>query len=153
MERPESMQPRAVLLVRLSHLGDVVHALPVFHALRARYPEARLGWAIQPEFADLLRGLPGLDQILRFDRRGGPRAWLALARELRAFGAELCVDAQGNLKSAAVTRLSRAARRVGLARQDWREPLGHRVLHASAPPSGAAHALDRMLGLAQWLAG
>jgi heptosyltransferase-1 len=150
---PAGFQPRAVLLVRASHLGDVVHALPVFHALRARYASARIGWVVQPEFAGLLRGLPGLDALIPFERARGARAWPPLVRALRAFRAELCVDAQGNLKSAAITRLSRARLRVGLARTDWREGLGHRVLHASAPACDGAHALDRMIGLARWLVG
>lgn len=149
----EPIDPRAVLLVRASHLGDVVHALPVFHSLRARFAAARLGWVVQPEFAGLLRGLPGLDALIPFERARGARAWPPLLRALRAFRAELCVDAQGNLKSAAITRLSRARRRVGLARADWREPLGHRVLHASAPAGSGPHALDRMIGLARWISG
>jgi heptosyltransferase-1 len=145
-------EPRRVLLVRLSHLGDVVHGLPVYHAMRARWPHARLGWVVQPEFAGLLRGLPGLEGALLFDRRGGVSAWPRLWRELRAFDADLAVDAQGNLKSAAITRLSGARRRIGLARADWRERAGHWVLHASAPPAAGPHALDRMHGLARWIA-
>ncbi|TAJ12543.1 MAG: lipopolysaccharide heptosyltransferase family protein [Planctomycetota bacterium] len=152
MAWPDGVEPRAVLLVRASHLGDVVHALPVFHALRARCPSARIGWVVQPEFAGLLRGLPGLDALIPFERARGARAWPPLLRALRAFRADVCVDAQGNLKSAAITRLSRARLRVGLARADWREPLGHRVLHASAPPCDGPHALDRMIGLARWIA-
>ena len=42
-----------ILLVRLSHLGDVVHALPVFHALRGAHPRARIGWAVQRDRVDL----------------------------------------------------------------------------------------------------
>ena len=53
-----------VVLVRLSHLGDVVHALPVHHALRRALPAARLAWAVQPEFAGLLAFVPGLDVVV-----------------------------------------------------------------------------------------
>lgn len=153
--RPVPREER-ILLVRLSHLGDVVHALPLFHALRAAHPEARIAWAVQPEFAPLVRGLAGLERVVPFERRGGARAWLALHEALARFGATLAVDAQGNLKSAFVTLCSGAPRRVGLARQDWREPLGAHVLTERAPPvrarGGGPHALDRMLGLARHLA-
>lgn len=146
-----------ILLVRLSHLGDVVHALPVFHALRAAYPRARIAWAVQREFASLLEGLPGLERVVTFDRRGGARAWLDLREELAAFDPVLTVDAQANLKSALATLTSGAPRRVGLARVDWREPLGHAALTECAPPARSQgvvpHALDRMLTLARHVAG
>ena len=143
--------PDRILIIRLSHLGDVVHALGVFHALHAAYPRAEIGWVTQPEFADLLRGIPGLSRVFLFGRRDGWRAWPRIRRELREFGADLAVDAQGNWKSAGVLWCSRAPRRVGLARADWREPLGSWVVNNAAPPLApeAVHAMDRMLALAR----
>ncbi|MBI5364270.1 MAG: glycosyltransferase family 9 protein [Planctomycetes bacterium] len=145
--------PHRILIVRLSHLGDVVHTLPVFHALRASQPEAELAWVVQREFADLLRGLPGLARTIEFDRRGGARAWRALRRELADFGADWALDAQGNLKSAAVTRLSGARRRTGLARSDWRERAGSFLVPERAAPSRGLHAIDRMRALCEHIAG
>jgi len=146
-----------ILLVRLSHLGDVVHALPVFHALRAARPRARLGWVVQREFAPLLEGLPGLDEVLVFDRRGGARAWLELSERLARFDATWSVDAQGNLKSAMVALAARAPRRSGYAWSDWRERAGALSLTDSAAPAstrGAAlHAVERASALAAHVAG
>lgn len=137
----------------MSHLGDVVCALPVFHALREAYPDAALGWVVQPEFAGLVEGLPGLQRTFRFERRGGLRAWLRLRRELADFAPELAVDAQGNLKSAAALLLSGARRRAGLHPSEWRERAGARVLSEAAPPSGGIHAIERMLALARFVSG
>jgi len=139
--------PCRIVLLRTSALGDVVHALPVYHALRELWPQAALGWVIQKEFASLVEGLPGLERVLHFDRGGGLRAWRSLARELAAFRPELAVDAQGNLKSAAATWLSRAPRRVGLARVDWRERPGALALTERAAPASGPHAMDRMQAL------
>lgn len=147
------MEPRRIVLVRTSHLGDVVHALPVWHALRGRYPRAELAWVVQAESASLVEGLPGLARAFRFGRRDGWRAWPRLRRELRAFGPDLAVDAQGNLKSAAATWCSGAPRCLGLARGDWREPLGARVLTERAEPARGVHALDRARALAEAIAG
>jgi ADP-heptose:LPS heptosyltransferase len=146
--------PRAprILLVRLSHLGDVVHALPVFHALRERVPQAEIAWAVQSEFASLIEGLPGLACVIRFRRDEGFSAWGSVWRELRGFGADWAVDAQGNAKSAAVTLFSLAPRRSGLAREDWREPFASGVLTDCAPRARGPHALERMRALAEWVA-
>lgn len=136
-----------ILLVRLSHLGDLVHALPVFHVLRRAAPHARIAWAVQPEFAPLLSGLPGLERTIPFERREGWRAWRRVRAELARFAPELAVDAQGNWKSAAVCALSGARTRLGLARADWREPSASWACNARAGAAAGAHALDRMQAL------
>ena len=70
----EVPSPERILLVRLSHLGDVVHGLPLLGVLRRRWPRAEIGWVVQPEFSGLLEGIPGLDRLFLFDRQGGLRA-------------------------------------------------------------------------------
>lgn len=144
-----------ILLVRLSHLGDVVHALPLFHALRERFPGARIAWAIEPAFAGVLDGLPGLDARILFSRREGAGAWPALAAALASFSPTWVVDAQANLKSAAVSLCAPSARRSGLHKRDWREAAGARALHDWAEPvaQDPAHAIDRMLALARHVCG
>jgi len=144
-----------ILLVRLSHLGDVVNALPVFHALREEHPSAQIGWVVQPEFSDLLRGLKALDRVFLFDRRGGGGAWLKLKEDLLTFGAHWTIDVQGNIKSAVACLCSGAPRRSGLHRSNWTEPFGANVLTEHAPPLAGGlrtHALERSLHLARFLA-
>jgi ADP-heptose:LPS heptosyltransferase len=53
-----SETPRAsrILIVRLSALGDVVHALPMLDALRRAQPEAQIGWLVEEKAASLLAG-------------------------------------------------------------------------------------------------
>lgn len=151
---PSTDPPQRILLVRLSHLGDVVHALPIYSALRAKFPSAALAWAIQPEFADLVEGLPGIDRVLSFDRRGGLRAWWRLRKELVAYAPDWTIDAQGNAKSAAVTFLSGARRRSGWHASDWTEPAGALALNDRAPriaPASPPHAVDRARHLAAYL--
>ena len=44
----------AILAVRLGAMGDVIHALAAVAALRDAFPEARIGWAIEERWAELL---------------------------------------------------------------------------------------------------
>lgn len=141
-----------ILIVRLSHLGDVVHALPVYHALREAYPAAELGWAVQSEFAQVLTGLPGLARTFLFERRQGLAAWNHLRSEFTAWQPDWAVDAQGNTKSAMVTLTSGAARRSGLARADWRERFASHTSTDRAPEAEGSHAVDRMVALARHVA-
>jgi ADP-heptose:LPS heptosyltransferase len=143
--------PQRIVIVRLSHLGDVVHSLPIYHALRLAHPAAEIAWVVQPEFREVLESLPGLDHVFVFDRRGGLRAWPRLRRELALFRADWTVDAQGNLKSSVVTLCTGARRRSGFERADWTERLGAWALNDPAPrlESGTVHAVGRALHLAR----
>lgn len=141
--------PRRILIVRLSHLGDVCHALPLYHALRKAYPDAELGWAIQPAFQDLVSSLPGMGPLFLFDRRGGFSPWTRLRKELRHWQPDWAIDAQGNWKSAWVTRLSGAPRRVGFHKRDWQEPLAAWAMTERAQQTTGKHCIERVQQLVQ----
>lgn len=117
-------EPLRILIVRLSALGDVIHALPVLAALRARLPAAFIGWVVEEKpAAPLLAGHPLIDKLFVVPRRWlkSPRAVAKLRRELRAENFDVALDIQGLAKSAVAARLSGAPGRIGLARPDARE--------------------------------
>lgn len=151
IQESTAVSPR-ILIVRLSHLGDCVHALPLFHALRERHPRAEIGWVIQREFQSLVEGLPGLSACFAFEREGGLSGYGRSWSQLGAFGAEWAIDAQGNGKSAALLLASRAHRRTGRARSDWQEPFFSGVLTDSAAPQTGPHALDATRALVRHVA-
>ena len=152
---PPPSTPERILVVRLSHLGDIAQAIPLIHALRERWPSAEIGWAVQPEFAELIEPLA---TILPFDRRGGLGAWRTFREAARRFSADLVIDAQGNWKSAVAAMIAasgpRRCRRVAFARSQWQEPLAARLLRPElvSPPEGP-HLVQRALGLAAHLTG
>jgi ADP-heptose:LPS heptosyltransferase len=55
---------RNILLIKMSSLGDVVHALPTLCALRQRFPSAKISWLVDARYEALLRGHPCLDEII-----------------------------------------------------------------------------------------
>ena len=71
-------------ILRLSAIGDVVHAMPLAMGLRRAFPGARISWVAQRSAAPLLVGHPAVDEVLVYPRRGGPRVWLDFLRRLRA---------------------------------------------------------------------
>ena len=143
-----------ILIVRLSALGDVLQTLQALAALRAARPQAALGWAVERRFADVLAGHPDIDRLFVLERRPGggvaanARAFLRLRRELRAWRPDVAVDAQGNLRGAAVARLSGAPRRIGLPRGEAREGAAH-LAGETVPgaPHDREHRADRALRL------
>ena len=164
--RPSLSQinPRRILLIKPSALGDVVHALPVLSLMRRRWPEAHIAWLITPNCAGIVEGHPQLDEILLF-RRGQfglrkPRSLLNLlkfAGRLEEKHFDLAVDLQGLLRSGWMTWCSRAPVRVGFA--ESRELAWWFYTHRVADPlgqhntsrSGQRHAVERYLDVAEAL--
>lgn len=125
---------RRVALIRLSSLGDVVHALPVAHALRAAWPRCELTWIVERREEAILAGNQDLDYVVSVDTRGwrrelrrvrGARGALgeigSLAQRLRAGRFDVALDLQGLWKSGVITWLTRAPLRVGFAMRHCRE--------------------------------
>jgi len=147
---------RSVLIVRLSAVGDCVHALPAIAALRAARPDLRIGWAIDDRSAPLLAGLPEVDEFFVLPRRALAGkgllarcgAFLALRRKLRAAGFQAAADLQGLAKSALVTLASGAPLRIGLGRAAGARELSWLACNCRPEvPAGARHVAERSAAL------
>ncbi len=143
-----------LLIVRLSSLGDVIHALPL--AANAHAADASVGWLVERPFAGLLEGNPHCAEIFTADtKRWRQRllsrsTWEELAElrgRLRAFAPDRTIDVQGLWKSAIAARAA-GAPVVGFRGQARREA-GSAALASVrvAPSAGAAHVVDRNLAL------
>src|ERR1700683_5308489 len=55
------------LIVRLSSIGDIVHALPAAAALAESFPSAQIDWVVEKRHAVLLEGNPHLRRIVAID--------------------------------------------------------------------------------------
>ncbi|MBL8748220.1 MAG: glycosyltransferase family 9 protein [Planctomycetes bacterium] len=129
----------SVLLVRLSAMGDLVHGLGAVEALHHVRPQWRLTFVTQPMFAPLLRGVPGIHRVVEFARRDGLRGVRRLRASLREDRYDVALDLQGNWKSAAVTLLSRAADRIGMAPSMRQEPMSAWLLRRRIRFDGQPH--------------
>jgi heptosyltransferase-1 len=135
--------PRSFVIVRLSAIGDVLHAVPAAVTLKKAFPRARIGWAVEGRAADVLAGHPAVDHLFRLPRGWlkSPQAVLALRKQMRAFDADVAIDMQGLLKSAVATLLSGAAVRIGYARPAAREFAWCAYTHAIT--ASAPHIIER----------
>ncbi len=104
-----------ILIIKMSSLGDVFHALPCLYALRKTYPQARITWAVHQAFAGVLPGKPWIDEIYLVDRkRIKELSYLReLRRDLHERHFDLVIDLQMIAKSALVSFLSGCSTRIG----------------------------------------
>ncbi len=147
---------RSALIVRLSALGDCIHALPAIQALRAARPDLRIGWVVDDRFSPLFQGHPAVDELHVLPRRGpAGKSWLArgaslrdLGQQLRACGFEAAVDLQGLAKSALVALASGAPLRIGLSSAAGAKELSWATYNCRPPvPVSARHVGERSMAL------
>jgi len=130
-------------------MGDIVHALPVAAALRAAWPDVRVDWLVDVRHRRLLDLTSVLNECITIDTRvwrGADGVPSVLAR-LRATRYDAALDLQGLVKSAALARLSKAARVIGFARPHLREPLAGRFYTERVDVGGTPHVVDKNLAL------
>lgn len=136
-----------IVLIKPGSMGDVIHALPVAHALKAMQPTSRVTWIVDSRWAPLLHRVPCVDRVVEFPRNHfrGPVGWVRALRwyaGLSALRPKLVIDIQGLLRSGLMTKCLRPTHSIGLS--DAREGAVHMVGEV-ADVSGVRHAVDRYL--------
>lgn len=141
------MSAPRILIVRLSAIGDAIQTMPVACALRERFPDAFLAWAVESRAAALLRGHECLDELIEL-----PRGWLKspggvwrLRRRLRELRFDVTIDVQSLTKSAVLAWLAGARRRIGFGTPGGREL--SRWFNTEKVNPQSAHVVDRYLEL------
>ena len=140
-------QPKRILIVRFSAIGDVVHGLPFAVALRTRFPHAEIAWLVESKTASLLHGHWALDRLI-IVRKGWMKSWAEVGlmrKRLHAFAPDVTIDLQGLFKSSFAAWLSGAKYRIGFGGPDGRE--GSRWLNNYRVVPTEDHVIDRNLQL------
>ena len=135
--------PRSIIIVKLSAIGDVLHAVPAAVALKKAFPTTRIGWAVEGRAADVLAGHPAIDHLFRLPRgwlKSPPAVW-SLRRQLQTFAADVTIDMQGLFKSMVATALTGARTRIGYAKPESLEQAWLAYTHAIRP--AAPHIMER----------
>jgi lipopolysaccharide heptosyltransferase I len=149
-----------IALVKLSSLGDVVHALPCARALRIWWPRAELTWVVERREQAILGGNPDVDHVVPVDTRlwrrefRRPAGAVSVARKLRGLVRRLgdgrfdvAVDLQGLWKSGVITALTRAPIRVGLSAPYCRERASAWFTNRHVAPPEGVHVVEQYLAV------
>jgi ADP-heptose:LPS heptosyltransferase len=144
--------PRSILIIKPSSLGDVVHTLPAVARVRRRWPDAKIRWLVNSEWAPILDGNPDIDEAIEFPRSRfrGITGWARLPRWIRELRErvqpDVVLDFQGLLRSALIAR--------GVGGESWgtsdsREcaRFFHKHIVRVPPRSEPVHAVKRYLAL------
>lgn len=154
--RIDLMRVERVLLIKMSAMGDIIHALPVSAALKRSFPHLELYWAVEEVFAPLVLGNPALKGVVQVPKMSGrnlksPAAWgdwIARLRSVRSQHFDLTIDLQGLTKSAVIAGVSGAPVRLGY---HWLRELAPLIERPVARRPESVHIVDQYLDVAAFL--
>ncbi|SUP40324.1 glycosyltransferase family 9 protein [Veillonella criceti] len=143
---------KRILIVKMSSLGDVIHALPTLYAIRKNWPNAHITWAVHEQFSGPLPGKPWIDEVLFIDKKKlkSLRYLWSLRKVLHSHMFDMCLDLQCLAKSAIVAALSGAKEKYGY----WELREGSQLINkALVGPNKYGHVIERYLDTVRALGG
>ncbi|MBU1319747.1 MAG: glycosyltransferase family 9 protein [candidate division Zixibacteria bacterium] len=93
---------KRVLIIRLSHLGDVILTEPAVRSIRAAYPDSVIDYLTRAEYRDVVKLFAGVDNIHTLEIPGRDQSLLGLAASIKRLCNErydLVIDLHNNMRS------------------------------------------------------
>ena len=148
--------PRRILVVQPSWVGDAVMATPTLRALRHRYPDAHISYLLRRYVKPLYAGMPWADQLLTY-RTGKTKSRTGkglfdVAARLRAGKFDLALLLPNSFKTALFCKMALIPRIVGYDRDGRGFLLTDRLLAVKEKGKFVPYPIVKTyLGLAQYL--
>ena len=123
---------KRILIIKPSSLGDIVHTLPLAHAVKRCFPKSFIGWIVQQSFASLLQADNSIDAVYPIripstsDPQAGRCAWFnalratlntlhSLRRQFRQQPYDLLLDLHASFRSGLLGRSNPGGQRAGFS--------------------------------------
>lgn len=147
-----------ILMVKMSSLGDIIHAFPVLQYLKQCKPQCEIDWVVEKPFAELVEAHPLIHRTIPIQTKKWRSqllkgsTWREMAhfrKELQKTHYDLVLDLQGNVKSGIVTGSAKGVLKVGFNYASVPEWPNLLVTHKKYQPPANQNIRDDYLFLAQ----
>ncbi len=117
-----------IAIVRLSALGDIIVSAVFLAAIKECLPNAQIEWFVDERFSAILEHSPYIDKLHPIALKStlttfNPLKIFKLFKSLRAYEYDIIIDMQGLVKSALITQMLKAPKKVGFDYASAREGL------------------------------
>ncbi|MGT0060088.1 lipopolysaccharide heptosyltransferase I [Helicobacter pylori] len=117
-----------IAIVRLSALGDIIVSAVFLAAIKERFANAQIEWFVDERFSAILEHSPYIDKLHPIALKSAlttfnPLKIFKLFKSLRAYEYDIVIDMQGLIKSALITQMLKAPKKVGFDYASAREGL------------------------------
>ncbi|GAA9108806.1 lipopolysaccharide heptosyltransferase I [Helicobacter pylori] len=117
-----------IAIVRLSALGDIIVSAVFLALIKERFANAQIEWFVDERFGAILEHSPYIDKLHPIALKStlttfNPLKIFKLFKSLRAYEYDIVIDMQGLIKSALITQMLKAPKKVGFDYASAREGL------------------------------
>ncbi|WP_121296697.1 lipopolysaccharide heptosyltransferase I [Helicobacter pylori] len=117
-----------IAIVRLSALGDIIVSAVFLALIKERFTNAQIEWFVDERFGAILEHSPYIDKLHPIALKStlttfNPLKIFKLFKSLRAYEYDIVIDMQGLIKSALITQMLKAPKKVGFDYASAREGL------------------------------
>ena len=140
------------LIIKLSAIGDVIHALPVSYAIKETFPDSKITWIVEPPAYDILKMNPCVDKIILFEKKkfktfdGFMKKFFPFKKEIQSENYDAVLDLQGLFKSAALAFFAKSDIKLGIC--DMRE-MSDKISKPVIGENFQGHIVERYLDTAR----
>jgi len=118
-----------IAIVKLSALGDIIHAMVALQFIKQKYPDCQIDWVVEEAFKGILANNPDIDTIhtVNIKKAKKNKSLKLLFQEFKKLRNlpkyDLVIDAQGLIKSAIVSKIIKSNRVSGFDKYSIRESI------------------------------
>ena len=116
-----------IAIVKLSALGDIIHAMVALQFIKQKYPDCQIDWVVEEGFKDILTNNPDINEIhtVNIKKAKQQKSIKLLFNEIKKLRKlpryDIVIDAQGLVKSALVSRIIPSNTTFGFDKNSLRE--------------------------------
>lgn len=119
---------KRIAIIKLSAMGDIIHAMVALQYIKKQYPNLKIDWFVESAFVGVLENNPDINEIIKLDLKSIKKDkkeiinQIKLIKKYKKNSYDLVIDAQGLIKSAIVSSFLGKSR-VGFSKNSTREKL------------------------------
>ncbi len=142
-----------ICIVKLSAMGDIIHAMVALEFIKKNIPNAMVDWVVEAGFRGILENNPNIDNILPLNLKSIKSdkskiiSQYKLVKEYAKNNYDIVIDAQGLIKSAIVSKLLGGNKTVGFDKESTREGLASLFYNETINIKYEANAIDRNMAV------
>jgi len=114
-------------IVKLSAMGDIIHAMVALQYIKQQNPNIKIDWIVEEGFKAILEHNPHIDNVLTVNLKSIKKNKAEIFKQIdlvRAYAKnnyDLVIDVQGLIKSAITAKFLSGKRTVGFSKESIRE--------------------------------
>ncbi|MDA7818455.1 lipopolysaccharide heptosyltransferase I [Sulfurimonas sp.] len=138
-----------ICIVKLSAMGDIIHAMVALQFIKNEFPEAQIDWVVESGFKGILQNNPHIDNILPINLKSIKKKKSEIFFQYKILKTysknnyDIVIDAQGLLKSAIVSRIIGAKTVAGFDKDSIREGIASIFYNKKVSIPYDANTIDR----------